>query len=130
MTITKTYGRRKPEDGDKGSTFFDDLEHNIDLNDAHTHNGVDSAKLPSTSFTKTTQSILAAGWSAVAGKDIYKQTVTVPTGLDRTKTNGVEVCFKDTDTGHNLLLSIEWVSDTTFDVFINDNTKNVTVIYL
>ena len=80
--ITLTYGRKQPEKGDKGSSFFPALEENIARDDAHSHDGTNSATLPTTSFNNTTGSILSGNWAAVAGKaGLYRQLVTMPLGL-------------------------------------------------
>ena len=128
MSTTLTYGRKKPQDGDKGSTFFDDLEQNVDLDDAHTHNGTDSSLLPTSSFNNTTQAIASGSWAAVSGKPgLYKQTVTLPGTLTY---DGRGIFFKDSTTGHMLNLKVEKVSSTTYDVYINDNTVSLTAIYV
>lgn len=125
MSTTLAYGRIKPQDGDIGDEIFDALENNIDLNDAHTHDGVTSAPIPSTNIQKTTQALLAANWSVV-GNGIYKQTVTMSTG---TFDNSIPM-FRDTDDNSQYFLRAEKVAANQFDVFINDNSKNVTVYYV
>ncbi len=126
QTLSK--GFKKPEDGDKGSVFFDALEGNIQQLNDHTHDGNDSAAIPSTNITKITSSIVSGSWAAVAGKTgLYKQTVTLPGSL----TFGtIGILMSDTDTGHFYNLTIEKVTSTTYDVFINDNTKNLTALYV
>jgi len=128
MSTTLTYGRKRPDDGDRGSTFFDDLENNITLDDAHDHDGTDSPLLPTSSFINTTQAIASGPWAAVSGKPgLYKQTVTLPGTLTY---DGRGIFFKDSTSGHIYNLKVEKVSATTYDVFINDNTVSLTAIYV
>ncbi len=126
--ITLTYGFKKPQDGDKGSIFFDALEDNITRLDAHTHNGTDSSLLPTTSFNNTTQSITSGSWAAVSGKaGLYKQVVTMPTGITYDNRG---IFFKDASTGDMYMLTVEKESSNTYSVYINDNSKNLTAIYV
>jgi len=128
MSTTLTYGRKVPADGDKGTSFFDDLEDNIAVDDAHTHDGTNSSTLSTSSITNATTSILSAAWVAVAGKTgLYSQNVTMPTGLTLGKRG---VLFIDASTGHFYLLSVEQVSTTEYTVYINDNTISLTAIYV
>ena len=124
---TLTYGRKVPSDGDKGSTFFDDLEANIALDDAHTHNGTNSAVLESKYITKGTSTILAASWGAVAGQaGTYKQTVTLPSGFTM---GSFVMSFYDKSTGHQFSPTVEKVSSSTYDIYVNDNTLAVKAVY-
>jgi len=126
--ITLTYGQQQPENGDKGNSFFPALAANIVRIDAHNHNGADSAILTNSSIANTTQAILAGVWAAVAGKaGLYSQLVTLPGALTLAATG---MFFKDTATGHLYNLSVEQASPTSYNVFINDNTKNLTAIYV
>jgi len=125
---TLTYGLKQPEDGDKGSIFFPALEDNIIQLDAHYHDGIDSSLIPTASLVYSTSSILSAAWVAVAGHTgLYSQTVTMPTGL--TYDNRV-ITFKDASTGHVYLLTIEKVSANSYEVYINDNSIDLTAIYV
>ena len=68
---------KKPQTGDKGSVFWPALEEDIQKMNDHTHNGSDSARIPSSSTTATTQSINSASWSSVGG-GLYRQLITMP----------------------------------------------------
>lgn len=132
MSTTLTYGHKLPDDGDKGSSFFDDLEANIALDDSHTHNGTNSSKLATDAVTNTTSSILAGvagvNWLAVAGKTgLYRQLVTTPTGI---ALGGRGIFFIDSSTGHFYTLTVEQVTTSTYYVYINDNTIDLTAIYV
>lgn len=50
MATTLAHGRKRPVTGDPGSTWFPALEDNVTLDDAHDHDGTDSAQLTSTAF--------------------------------------------------------------------------------
>ena len=131
MSTTLTYGRKLPTDGDRGSTWFDDLETNISLNDAHTHDGVTSAPILSKNLTKSTQVILAASWAAVAGQSgTYSQTVTLPSGV--TVANMIpkfQVNSAGGELGNQIFLTIRRVTSLSYEVFINDNTLEVLATY-
>jgi len=130
MSTTLTYGRRKPTDGDKGSTWFDDLENNIDLNDAHTHDGVTSAPIPSQNIAKNTSAIANASWLPVSGQQgTYSQTISMPSGV--TMANAV---FKfQINNGANLgdviYPTVQQISGTSYEIFINDNSLDVLATY-
>lgn len=122
--LTLTYGRKKPEDGDRGSVFFDALEDNIVLDDAHTHNGSNSARLTSSSSTAVTQAIASGSWSAIGSG--YRQLVTCP-GVITYDTHATT--FRNDADGAVLYLTTERVSSTSYYVYINDNTLDLTVLY-
>lgn len=129
MATTLTYGRVKPETGDKGSVFFPALEDNIDLDDSHTHDGVDSPLLSVSSISVISQTAANASWSLVAN-GIYKQTITLPGAF--TEVDNVSKQFKIKTggaAGEYVYLHHKRISATTFDLYINDNTVDVLIIY-
>jgi hypothetical protein len=126
-STTLTYGRKVPSNGDKGSSFFGDLEDNIALDDAHNHNGTNSALIDAKNITKGSNTILAASWAAVSGQSgTYKQTVTLPSGYTM---GSITMCFYDNTTGHQFYPTIEKVSSSTYDIYVNDNTLVVKAVY-
>lgn len=129
MATTLTYGRVKPATGDKGSVFFPALEDNITTNDAHNHEGTNSPKLNPEAITAKTATIANADWNLVAN-GIYKDTITVPSGI--TEVDNHTILFRiasGTDDGCFVPLRYERLTATTFDVFINDNSVDVKIIY-
>jgi hypothetical protein len=128
MPTTLTYGRKVPLDGER--TFWDNLEANIARDDAHTHDGSDSAAVPAKNITHGTSSLLAANWAAVAGESgTYRQLVTVPTGYTEKSFAKAFFINSGSEDGFQFFPSVERVSDTTFYVYINDNTVDVKVVY-
>ena len=131
MSTTLTYGRIKPTDGDRGSTWFDDLENNIDLNDAHTHDGVTSPSLPAKNLAKSTQTLLNTSWAAVAGQlGTYSQTVVLPSGV--TMANMMpkfQVSTVGAEEGNIIYPTVHQVSGTSYEIFINDNTLDLLATY-
>jgi hypothetical protein len=123
--ITLTYGRKKPVSPDKGTIVFPALEANVILDDAHNHNGTNSALLTSSASTAVVQSILAASWAAVSG-GTYSQLVTMP-GVITYDTHAIQ--FRDATTGEITYLSAEKTSANTYTVYVNDNTKAFTAVY-
>jgi hypothetical protein len=127
MAVTLSYGYIKNESGDRGSEFWPDLEFNIERINGHSHNGTDSALIPTSSIDTQVQTLLADDWEAVAGQTgTYKQTVTVPSGVNLDKHLPR---FKDAN-GNILLLSVDVLTTGTYDVYINDNTAVLQVAYV
>ena len=130
MGTTLTYGRRLPIDGDRGSTWFDDLETNIQLNDAHTHDGVTSAPIPSQNIGKSTQSILLGNWVAVTGQSgTFSQTVVLPSGVTLANMLPKFQVSGGAEDGNIVYPTINQVSATSYEIFINDNTLNLLATY-
>lgn len=130
MSTTLSYGFEQPATGDKGSVFFPALEANIQLVNDHTHNGTNSAKLTSAASVAVTQAISSASWSH-QGSGTYRQTITIPAAL--TGNGGVyesfSIQFLNTANGRKLFLQTEKVTSTTYYLYINDNSIDVTAVY-
>lgn len=124
--ITLSHGIKKPQTGDKGSVFFPALEDDLQALNDHTHNGVDSENISSTNITAVTQALVAAAWVAYAN-GIYRQLVTVPGG--KTYDNSF-ILFRDTADKSQLYLDVEKVSSTTYYVYCNDPSLNITAYYV
>ena len=129
MSTTTTYGYKLPSTGERG-TWWTNLTDNFSRLDSHSHNGIDSPLLPTTSLAKTTQTILSANWSAVSGQPgTYSQTVTVPAGYDMASI-AIKFYFSGgSQDGAEVIPSIEKVSATSFKIYINDNTQTLKAIY-
>jgi hypothetical protein len=123
--ITLTYGRKKPQNADKGTIFFPALEDNIDLDDAHSHNGTNSTLLTASASQAVSQTILPANWVAQGG-GTFRQLITMP-GVIQYNTHNIQ--FRDFTTGAITYLSTERVSANTYYVYVNDNTKQFYAIY-
>jgi len=133
MATTLSYGYKLPVTGEKGATFFPALEDNITRVNSHTHDGANSPLISPSAFSTTAvlanfKSTIAAGsWAAVSGHTgLYKQTVNVPAAV--TEVNNYTV-YVYTSTGARLNLTIERVSATSYDIYINDNTLTLTAVY-
>ena len=123
---TLSYGIKKPEDGDKGSSFFPALEDDLQQLNDHDHDGVDSAPILSTNITSVQQALSAALWVAVSG-GTYRQLVTVPNG--KLYDNSF-IFFRNTADKSQMFLGVEKVSRTTYYVYINDSTIDITAYYV
>lgn len=118
---TLSHGYEKPQNPDTGDLFFPALERNIQRDNDHTHNGLDSALLAS-----LTQSISSGLWvAAPIGGGVYRQAVTVPTGVNY---DVCQIWFK-LSTGEYVLPSVERISTTQYYVYTNDNTLTYTAYY-
>lgn len=125
MSLILSFGYRKPQDGDKGSTFWDDLEDDIQQLNDHSHNGTNSAKLSANATNSISADVFAANW--VANGYTYRQLLTVPTGMAYDNLN---VIFRDAATARRqAFLQTEKVSATQYYVYCNDNTKSFKAVY-
>jgi hypothetical protein len=122
--ITTLYGYKIPESNEKGAVVFPAMEDNIQRMNDHDHLGVNSKPLTPAAFPATVQVLLAGSWSLVAD-GIYKQTATVPAGLDYDLTSKE---FRLSD-GDLFYPTVNRLSNLQFEVFINDPTQAVTVAY-
>lgn len=118
---TLSMGYFKPGNSDTGDIFFPNMAANMQALNDHNHDGVTSQLL----YSKT-QSIVSASWSAAPiGGGVYRQLITVPTGYSY---DIASIWFK-LSTGEIVYPSVERVSSTTFYVYVNDNTLNITAFY-
>lgn len=123
---TLSYGIQKPQTGDKGSVFFPALEDNLDQQNDHDHDGVDSAKIPSSSVTAVTLSVSSAGW--LASGTGYRQLLTCPGTMVYTDKM---IIFRNQAAGKQVFfLCTEEVSSNTFYVYCNDNTVSLTAYFI
>lgn len=127
MSVVLSYGFKKPQNGDKGSSFFPDLEFDIQQLNDHTHDGVTSAQVLSTSIASVQQSIPSSGWVATSG-GTYRQLVTVPNSKDYD--NSIIMFRKDSTEKEQMLLKVEKVSAKTYYVYINDPGVSVIAYYV
>lgn len=123
---TLSYGIKKPETGDKGSSFFPSLEDDLIILNNHTHDGQTSAPIPSTNIQSVQQPLSAQNWTLVSD-GTYRQLVTVPNG--KTYDNSV-ILFKTTVEKFQLMLDVEKVNSNSYYVYVNDNTLNITAYYV
>lgn len=115
MSLILSNGYRQPETGDFGSSFFPDLEFNIQRVNDHTHNGTDSNKLSSSSVQGEIVAI-ASGDFTLVSPGIFSQRVSLPSGMS---IDNVSVQLRDTVTKERVHLKIEKFSVTEIDVFTN-----------
>lgn len=124
MPTTLTYGRKTLSNGDQGNTIYSALNANTVLDDAHTHNGVNSPLLSSSSISHTTQSILAVNWVSMGG-GMYRQAVSITGGLAYDST---AIEFRNAS-GEKMFLHTVKIAASSYYVYINDNTLDITAIY-
>ncbi len=118
---TLSYGYKKPANSDTGDIVFPALAADIQQLNDHTHNGVDSAPLASTS-----QAISSAAWvAAPIGGGLYMQTVTLPGTLQYANVN---MWFK-LSTFELVYPSIEQVSANSYKIYTNDNSLDYIAYY-
>lgn len=123
--LTLTYTRQKPENGDKGSIFWDALADNIVLDDAHTHDGVTSATIAAKNVTRGSVAVTGAGWAASGTR--YRKTVTVPTGYSLA-TN--QPMFLLNASGDRFYPHYEKITNTSFYLYMPVDNLAVDVIFV
>lgn len=127
--LTLSFGYQKPQTGDKGNVFFPALEADIQQLNDHNHDGANSSKLTAQSITGVSDTILGSAWVATSG-GTYRQAVTMPANVTfdaygimfRIKTGG--------NAGFQVNLSVEKINSNSYYVYINDNSVDLTVLYL
>lgn len=128
MSTTTTYGYKRPENGDRG-TWWTDLTYNIDRLDTHSHDGANSALIPTKNITKHVQTIAVATWVLISNGNYYKN-VAMPTGF--LFSTGVSVKFYvdgGSEDGAEVFLTLEKNSDSNFKIYSNDNTLALKAVY-
>lgn len=128
MSIELSYGYKKPQTGDKGSTFFPELEANIQQLNDHAHNGSNSAQIPSTNIlcVKVSLSDPVLGqpaWTFESPGKFYKE-IEIPNNADYAN---VFIMVKN-DAEEQMFLDIKPVSGNTkkFKVYSNDSGLSAT----
>lgn len=113
--IILSNGYKLPETGDFGSIWFPALEDNIQRTNDHTHNGLNSSKIPSSSVEAVVQQVLSGAFSLVG--DMYETTITVAGGtIDIDKKH---VIFRDPTTKEPLYLKYTKVSASQIKIYTN-----------
>jgi hypothetical protein len=123
---TLTYGLVRPNDGDRGATFWDELAGNITKLDAHDHDGTDSPRLTTAASTAMTSSVSAASWGATIGNGQYRQLITLPAALSY---DSVQITFRETTNNETVFTKHIKASASTYYVYTNDNTLALTAVY-
>lgn len=124
MSITLSNGYQIPEDGDSG--WWDLLIANWTRMNGHTHDGVDSNKIPASNIEKGFSNIEAADWSADQGGSTFEALVTMPDGY--TFDNSI-ITVIDLDNGYQIFPTIGRVTENSLSIIVNDNTLNLKVLY-
>ena len=122
---TLTYGYKRPDSGDKGTTLFTALADNITRVDGHSHNGVDSPFLTAQAITGVPQTIAAGSWVSNGPTGFYRQLVTLPAGFDF---DTVQISFR-TSGGEYVFPQVERVSTTQYYIYTIDNSVAFVAVY-
>lgn len=120
--IILTNGYQLPEDGDLGDIWFDALEANIQRLNDHKHNGLDSAKLSTSSIEALSSTIDSADFTLVSGE--YQYDLTLPP-LILLDTSAIE--FRDATTRDRIYLKYEMLSVSQIRVFSNTPVSVIVV---
>ncbi len=122
--LTLSYGYKKPQTNDRGSVFWSALEFDIQRLNDHTHNGTNSAKLTAASSMAVTIALASADWASIGG-GLYRQLATISGSV---LFADAAIQFRGTTDGKSYYLDYLKVSASTFYVYINDNSKDITAI--
>jgi hypothetical protein len=129
MSTTLSNGYKNPDTGDRGTSWFADLNFNIERLNGHTHDGTDSEQIAASVISKSSATILAAAWGSDLGGSTYKQTITLPTGYSFDDTMLKFFISGGGADGQLVYPTVVKLSSSTYDVYINDNTQALKVVY-
>ena len=125
MSTTLSQGTEIPSAGENGTQFCPQLERNWTRYDEHDHSGgTKGLAIETKNLTKGTGTAASGSWVA-DGTDMYKQTITLPTGY-AFDTTEIRCIIDDEIVG----LRIKKASSTTFEIWVNDNSKSVSLLYV
>ena len=112
---------QEPQTSDTGDLWFPAMSANVAFMNAHVHDGVKANYNP-----VVTQTISSGSWAAApAGGGLYRQLVTMPTGLTCA---AFQFQFALSN-GNRVELSVEPQSTNTYYLYINDASQTITAIY-
>jgi hypothetical protein len=129
MSTTLTKGYKQPETGDRGSSWFSDLNFDIARINDHTHDGSNSQAIPAKNITKSSATIASGAWGSDLGGSSYKQTITLPSGYTFDDTTFKFKISGGAYDGRVIIPTLVKITSTTYDVYINDNTQVLVVTY-
>lgn len=113
--IILSKGYKLPETGDFGDVWFPAMEDNINLQNSHTHNGINGEKISGIDLASSTLTVLAASF-ADQGNGYWRATVTVPGGG---LVDNFVVTVKDPTTKESIQAKLEKLSATQFYIYVN-----------
>jgi len=121
--IVLSNGYQLPEDGDLGDVWFDALESNIQRLNDHSHNGVDSEKLSTSSIEALSVTIDSGDFTLVGTE--YETLVAMPSLVQVDTSN---ISFRDATTREPVYVRFEFFSVTQIKVFSNKPISLIVVI--
>lgn len=128
MATTLTFGLVRPDTGDKGNVWFPALEDNITQLDAHTHDGVTSPQIPSSSIQPTVVNVDTTGWSAT-GNGFFTKNVTFP-GSYLNSTSQIRFLLDGgTKDRNEIFPTYDLIDDTNMTITLPTNTQALNVIF-
>tara|TARA_Y100000296_G_C5180060_1_gene263661 strand:+ start:2310 stop:2693 length:384 start_codon:yes stop_codon:yes gene_type:complete len=122
------FGLRKPQTKDKGSEFFPALEELFDWVVAHKHTGSDSQSLSVTNIVRETVTLSSNDWTGVTQG--FTQVVDMPSGLSLNNTVPTFKIVSGSQEGTRIYPTVNRITDTQFEVIINDNSFDLEVSFI
>lgn len=130
MATVLGYGFILNDAGDESATaWMANNNNNIQKLNDHNHDGVNSALVSTTSFSKTSQDIDATGW-ALVGAGIYSQGVAMPLGFTFDNVLMQFVITAGPAVDEVWYPTVVKTGASAFDVYSNDNTIEFVVRYV
>ncbi|MNJ94794.1 hypothetical protein D3C87_124970 [compost metagenome] len=127
MPITTGKGYKLPQNGERGS-WWQNLIDNWVRMDGHKHDGLDSQLLDARNIQKTTQVIQTANW-VPADHGLFRQEITLPTNITFAKLAPTFLIDGGDLDGALIHPTIEKSAANKYNIFVNDNTLSLKVIY-
>jgi len=121
--ITLSNGYKLPQNGDLGDVWFTALASNIQAINDHTHNGINSEKLDSSSVTSLSSTINTGDFTLVGGE--YTVQITLPSLM---QVDTTEISFRDATTREPVYVRYERFSVTQINIYSN-TALNLIVVF-
>lgn len=119
-------GYKKPTNGDRD--WWGILVANWTRIASHNHDGLNSEKLNSASIEKMVSDVEAVNWTVV-GDGTFKQTLNLPTGISYPKVNPIFYVNGGPNDGVQAFPKVKKLTATQLEVFVNDNSLALKVVY-
>lgn len=116
-----------PETGDRGSVFCPALSENMETLDAHTHDGINSPHVKTSSLSKETVTIVAGDFASQTDGD-YKYNLTLPIGMAFDTSMFKFIIASGADLGKEIFPTVNKTDDNKLDILIYTNTFNLKVV--
>lgn len=126
MPIILSKGYKLPQNGERG--WWQVLIENWTRVNSHKHDGNDSEKILTSNLDKLETTVDSANWVA-ATDGLHTQRITLPGGVTFPKVAIKVYTMSGANVVEEIQPKITRFSNTQFDIFVNDNSLSLKVIY-